>query len=80
MKDVRLVKFLLSAVGRHGVPNGDHVDLENTSSLATVKAHLLYTFVGFLTEVCVAEALRVLILLVSFGSRLQGKLGSAKTP
>lgn len=79
MKDVWLVKFLLSTVGHHSVPNGNHVDLENASSIATVMARLLHTFVGFLTEVFVAEAFRVLVLLVSLSYRLQGKLRSAKT-
>lgn len=74
MKDVWLIKLFLSAVGHHSVPNGNHVDLENAKSVAMVVACLLHTFIGFLTEVFVAEALRVLVLLVSLDYGLQGKL------
>lgn len=79
MEDVRLVKLLLSAVGHHSVPNGDHVDLKNASLIAAVMARPLHTFIWFLTEMFIAEALRVLVLLVSLDYRLQGELRSVKT-
>lgn len=79
MKDVWLVELLLSAVGNHGVPNGNHVDLEHLRSVATPTARLLHAFVEFLTEVFVAEALAVLVLLVSLDYGLQGELRSART-
>lgn len=79
MKYVWLV-ILLSAVGHHSVPNGNHVDLKNASSVAMVMARLLHAFIRFLSEVFVAEAFRVLVLLVSLDYGLQGKIRSTRTP
>lgn len=78
MEDIWLVNLLLGAVGHHSVLNRNHVDLENESSVARVMTRPLHTFIGFLLEGFVVEALRVLVLLVSLDYGLQGKIRSVR--